>query len=215
MENKQRWDFLKEESVNSDKFFKEYIVGIPASFKLLQKHYNIDFYSTDFEKMSKEDNSKWASYINNIAGFAEYKDGVINIHYDSNLESEEQRMVCASILGNIERCKRNNKNIEIIKLRDEIKKCDYPFDGMNEEEFAYVIDNKFAREILMPKNEFEYDYQIFSLITNEGITKVFECLAARYCVPIKEVENRFNELNMFKKYKDNLKLSDKIILTFK
>lgn len=180
--------FLAEDNVCQDEISKYFNNDIPINFKKLVNEYNVDIGGVDFEVIKQSLNIKRT----NIAGMNALENDTIKIYYSNNqkFNIKEQRFIIASLIANAE----NKKNDFHggIKDYDLMIKCDFPFDGMNEKEFNYCVDNRLARQILMPKKQFENI--IIFLGDDYPLKLTMQILSDYFEVPEREVKIRCVEL---------------------
>lgn len=201
----KKFDFLAEDKVYQDEISKYFNDVIPINFKKLVDEYNIEIGSVDFEVIKQSLNIKKI----NIAGMNTLENDIIKIYYNNNQKynTKEQRFIIASLIANTE----NKKNDFHggIKDYDLMIKCDLPFDDMNQEEFDYCVDNKLARQILMPKEQFKNI--IFFIENDYSFNRTMKILSDYFVVPEREVKIRcaelgyLNEDNFFKKNNEEKK----------
>ena len=204
---REKLNIMDEDKLDSTSFFNEYLIGIPVSFKVLEKYFNVGFYSTDYEKMSKiikKESEEHYKEIKKIAGVISYFEDELHVFYNKKYDSDEQRFIIANLLAEFERRKDTFKdnNIEILKLYDDIRKSENKENIKTEDDFHYYADSSFARDILMPEEAFRVSYNLWSHIFHDNQTLV-EALASKYSVPEREVKIRSHELGLVPRYVDN------------
>lgn len=190
-------DFFEDRPISAEYFFRKYLNSIPVRFSNIHNIYNINYYGINFDLLVKHPNISKFEENDSIAGLVQYKDGEIELYYNNTnrFDNKEQRYILANLLAYVERQKTKEAKESVIKNYNFMMRCDYPFDKMSMDEFNECLDNKYARQILMPQEEFNKDYYKWYLLSQNGEI-VMRVLSDKYQVPFREIVNRCNELGL-------------------
>lgn len=190
----ERKNFFDDDRIYSDEIEKYFKNSIPVTFEKIRKEYNFNFSGMDFEILKLAKELQGTKELDGAVSLVHIKDNQIELYYNnnSNISTYEQRFAIANAIAYCERMKQRENKESTIKYYDSILKCAMPFDDMNEAEFSQYLDNRLARQMLLPKKSFEWCFVILSKYYS--CDEVIAMVSNLFCVPEREVAIRANEL---------------------
>ena len=189
---KKNW--FEEKPIYNNDINKYFDSKLPINFNKIQNDFNIKISSCNFDIMKVDKKFQEINKVENIAGMIFIKDGIINLYYSKSYETEEKRFIIANLISYCMNMDEIKEKAVIIDY-DLMLKCDEAFDGMNKEELQECINNKMARQILMPEDQFKLRY-LMLLQSSCSEEVIVTGLAALFRVPEREVIIRCKELEI-------------------
>lgn len=193
MEKKNWMDEDIRFDVDIHRYFNK---DLPIRFDIIQNEFNIEIIGCNFDVIQTDERVKKVSNIENIAGMVSISDEKIILYYNNNdnkYSKKEQRFILANLFAYCENLGKTKRE-SIVKDYEVMMKCDQCFDGMTAEEFVEFVNNKVARQILMPKKQFELRYGVLHGFCDDETN--ITALSENFMVPEREVIIRGSELGI-------------------
>lgn len=194
--SKKNW--LEQKPIHNNEISEYFNTKLPINFNQIQDEFNIKIYGCNFDILKAEKKLEEINKIEKIAGMVYITDDNILLYCNNNyrlFNKKEQRFIKANMIAYLINILGKEKKESIIKDFDLMLKCDEAFDGMNEKKFEECINNKLARQILMPEESFKLRYMM--LLQSGCKDGAIVCgLSTIFQVPEREVIIRCKELDI-------------------